>query len=411
MEDLKMEESKVCMFKLFLFIAILTLSSSLFAKTVELEVMANKSDVTANVNSEDLLILNGFRQAVTAELEDLKLDSKLYWSKVEEKKLSGSEELQLLKTFFDNVSLSFAAPLDAKEAKEAQKDEVKLSGKLKANLNSDKLKDHYLEIATGLGETKFKTFYILANIDIDSSMNWADVGVTQPENFSGAVIASWKKLIEKEFKSFEKVVVLDKDFANKPDYMNSKSVTLKWNSTYRKVFNNTEDKTAIYELSAQYILVNTKSGTVLSSFDYPTQKRELETQNKKGLSSALASLVYNLLPSQTSKISSLLESENKAPVQSQLEIKITTKTGLSEIFAINTLLQEKFKDIKLSSSMKSYSSDSASLLISAEGSETKILDSLSLEGGKFPLNEQKILLFNRADKSFAILPKDSNNKN
>jgi hypothetical protein len=34
---------------------------------------------------------------------------------------------------------------------------------------------------------------------------------------------------------------------------------------------------------------------------------------------------------------------------------------------------------------------------------------LSNGGANFPLNEQKVLLFNRADKSFAILPKEKNN--
>jgi hypothetical protein len=177
------------------------------------------------------------------------------------------------------------------------------------------------------------------------------------------------------------------------------------------VFTNTERKTANYELSAQYVLVNTKSDVVLTSFDFPLQKRELDTQNKKALSSALASLVYNLFYSQTSKLNSLLEAAGNAKEQSSLDVKVTGMSGLSEIFAVNSFLQDKFKDIKLSSQMKSYASDGAILTLRAEGNTDKILDSLSLEGGKYPLNEQKVLLFNRADKTFAIIPKDSNNKN
>jgi hypothetical protein len=191
--------------------------------------------------------------------------------------------------------------------------------------------------------------------------------------------------------------------------MNTKSLTLKWNSTLKKASTNIESKKAIFELSAQYILVNTKTGDVLNSFDFPLQKRELDTQNKKSLSSALASLTYNLLLSQSSKIQGIIEADGKGQEQSSLELKISSKAGLSEIYAINNLLQEKFQNIKLTSSMKSYSREGAVLNIRAEGSVDKILDSLSLEGGKFPLNEQKILLFNRTDKSFAILPKDSNN--
>lgn len=394
------------MFKFF-FLLFLIFTSPLFAKTVELEVFANRSDVSKEMSGFDLLTINGLRQAITSELEDQKLDSKLYWEKLDQKKMSAVEELQFLKPFFENVVVSEASPPDAKEVLK----EEKLRGSLKADLNIEKLKTSYIEVTTNLAETKLKTFYILASIDIDPNMSWEDLGVAKAENFSGVVIDSWKKLIEKEFKGFEKVVVLDKDFPTKPDYMNSKSVTLKWNSTFRKVFSSAEKKTASYELSAQYVLVSSKSGDVITSFDFPLQKRGLDVQDKKALSSSLASLVYNLLLSQTNKLSSLLEVEAKAGEQSHLDIKIITKTSLSEIFAINTFLQEKFKDIKLVSQMQSYSADGAILSIRAEGSIDKILDSLSLEGGKYPLNEQKILLFNRTDKSFAILPKDSNNKN
>jgi hypothetical protein len=407
------EKLKVFMLKLLvLFLFGLLFASAVFAKPVELAVIAKKSDVTKELNEETLLSLNGMFQAVTGGLEDLKLDSKNFWDKLEQKKLSNADEYEMLKPLFENVLLARPFPSDPKEGlKKEVSPETKLEGTFKADLNTEKLRALYEEVVSNLAETKTKTFYILSNIDIDSSMTWDDVGVSEEKNFTGAVTDSWKKLIEKDFKGYEKVVVLDRDFATKPDYMNSQSVTLKWTSTFRKVFANTERKTANYELSAQYVLVNTKSDVVLTSFDFPLQKRELDTQNKKALSSALASLVYNLFYSQTSKLNSLLETAGNAKEQTSLDVKVTGMSGLSEIFAVNSFLQDKFKDIKLSSQMKSYASDGAILTLRAEGNTDKILDSLSLEGGKYPLNEQKVLLFNRADKTFAIIPKDSNNKN
>jgi hypothetical protein len=240
----------------------------------------------------------------------------------------------------------------------------------------------------------------VALIDIDDSMTWEDVGVQKPESFKGVILESWNKLIEKEIKGFEKVVVLEKELSIKPDYMNPKSVTLKWTSTFKKVATDSENHSASYELSAHYVLQNTKSGLNLLAFDI---------KNKKTLSSSMASLVYNLLLSQTSKINGIVEANAKTIEQAEVEIKIVSKSGLSEIFQINSLLQERFKDLKLSSQMKSYSSDGSVLIIRAEGSAEKILDSLSNGGANFPLNEQKVLLFNRADKSFAILPKEKNN--
>lgn len=389
----------------FLFYCFFFISSSLFAKQVEVQTLGKKSDITKDLTADDILTLNGYRQVVTMELEELKLDSKIFWEKLELKKFSSIEEIKFLRALFDNVDVSRSVLSDLIEE---AKDE-KLEGSLKGELNLEKLKTSFEELKSNLSETKLKTFYLLSNFEIDSSMTWEDTGVADGSRFSGVIVDAWKKLFEKDLKGFEKIIVLEKDFTQKPDYMNTKSLTLKWNSTLKKVSTNIESKKAIFELSAQYILVNTKTGDVLNSFDFPLQKRELDTQNKKSLSSALASLTYNLLLSQSSKIQGIIEADGKGQEQSSLELKISSKAGLSEIYAINNLLQEKFQNIKLTSSMKSYSREGAVLNIRAEGSVDKILDSLSLEGGKFPLNEQKILLFNRTDKSFAILPKDSNN--
>jgi hypothetical protein len=390
----------------FVFLCFLIFMNLSFAKDISLEVQALQSDVTTEMNGDQLLTLNGFRQAVTSELEDLKLNSELFWSKLDQKKLKPSEETAFLQTLFENISIAIAAPLDPNEPKAPG---AKLTGNFKAVINLEKLKTTFLEITTDLAATRLKSFYLVALIDIDDSMTWEDVGVQKPESFKGVILESWNKLIEKEIKGFEKVVVLEKELSIKPDYMNPKSVTLKWTSTFKKVATDSENHSASYELSAHYVLQNTKSGLNLLAFDFPVQKRDFDIKNKKTLSSSMASLVYNLLLSQTSKINGIVEANAKTIEQAEVEIKIVSKSGLSEIFQINSLLQERFKDLKLSSQMKSYSSDGSVLIIRAEGSAEKILDSLSNGGANFPLNEQKVLLFNRADKSFAILPKEKNN--
>lgn len=375
---------------------------SVFAKEVSLEVFGRPAEVSISMTEDQVLLLNGFRQIITRELEELKLDSRLYWTKLEKKKQSPHEEFLFLKTFFTNELVGRPATQDSKTL-------TALSGTFSGFIDIEKLKSNYEEVIADLEDTKLKTFYLLANIELDKSMSWEDVGVTKSENFTDVILESWKKMIEKDVKGFERVVLLEKDFINKPAYMNSKSVSLKWKSILKKVSGNNDAQTASYELTAQYILQNTKSGTVISSLDFPEQKRTLDGKNKKVLSSTLASLIYNLLFSQSAKIQGLLEVDAKALEMSEVEIKMASKIGLSEIYQINTLLQEKFKDLKLTSQMKSYSTEGASILVRAEGTVEMILDSLSKEGGKFPLNEQKVLLFNRTDKTFAILPKESNN--
>ncbi len=390
------------MFKKIIFFLCLIITNVTFSKDISLEVIAKRSDVNNELSEEQVLLLNGFRQAVTSELEILKLDSNIYWPKLDKKKMTVKEEFLYLKSFFTNEVLVL------KQSEGSVLSPV-FSGAFTAVLDSLKLKSNYDEVISDSDEVKLKTFYILANVDIDKNMTWEDAGVSKSQNFTDVIQESWKKLIEKKISGFERVVILENDFTKINDSMNSKSNLLKWKSILKKVSENHDTKTNQYEVSAQYVLQNAKSGTVLLAFDFPVIKRSFEGQNKKKLSSDLASLIYNLLLSQIVKIQTLLISDAKISEMSNFEIKVISKSGLSEIFLINSFLQEKFKDLKLTSSMKSYSSDGAILVIRAEGSEEKILESLSIEGGKFILNEQKVLLFNRIDKTFAILPKESNN--
>lgn len=394
------------MLKWFLLLTLFITSA--FAVTVEQEVFANKSEITTEVTETDLLTLNGMRLSVTAELEARKLDSKAFWEKLELKKITPKEEIETLRPFFSEVSVARFVPSAEVTPKSEAPADTRISGSMNAELDSEKLRVYYDQLISNLEATKYRTFYILADIGISqATMTWEDLGITKPENFTGVVVDSWLKLAQKDFKNFENYTILEKDFSTKPDYMNPKSVTLKWNSTFRKTYTDEQKKTATYELSAQYILVNTKSGTMLTSFDFPLQKREVSVQNKKALSSTLASLVYNLLLSQSAKIQEALESQGSAE-RTTIELKLL-KAGLSEVYALNSLIQEKLKELKATAVMKSFSSGEAIIQLEASASAEQILDKLSLDGGKFPLNEQKILLFSRADKSFAFIPKDSNN--
>ncbi len=397
-----MGKSKAFMCK-FLFIGLLFfISATSFAKSIELEVMAKKIDVNNEQSSDELLILNGFRQAITAEVLELNLDSQLFWEKLDQLKMPSKDESLYLNAFFQNISMKQAPTEEAS---------LLLKGVMKADIDIEKLKRSYAEITTDLGSMRKKTFYLLANIELDSTISWSEVTGSSETGFIGAIKDSWKKLVTTSFKSYENVEFIDKDFLVKPDYMNSKSVTLKWKSTLKKVATNNDRHVADFELQAQYILVKSKTNDILLSFDYPIQKRQFDFSDKKKLSSNLASMIYSLLLSQSTKINTLLENYSKDSEQVEISIKFLTKTGLSELNQINALLVDRFKDMKLSSQIKTYSpSEGPELVIRAEGDENKILDRLSLDGGIFPLNEQKVLYFNRLDKSFAILPKDSNNK-
>lgn len=393
----------------FLIVLCFFTSLNLMAAPQSIEVMVKKNDLVSDdpnvkVRVLDIFTLNGMRQAMTKELVDKNLDSELFWKKLEEKKLTDIAEQEFLRPFFISQSLAMPDP----ESPESQADQF---SRAHFNYELDTLKARKLfdELLTNLPDVSLKTFYILPGINIDNEMTWEDVGVTKKENFSGVIIESWKKWAAAQFKNYPNVVILEKDFASRPENLNPESVTLKWNSNLKKSEVFQDRKSARFELTAQYVLVNTKSGETLVGFDFPNQKREINISKPKDLSSTLASLVYNLLNSQTTKIVSALELNRASSTLNSVEVTVTGKHGLLDISQMNSMLIDRFKQVALTSELKSYSSESSVISIKSTATNDSLYALFAKDGGKFPLNEQKILLFNPTTRSFAIIPKEANN--
>lgn len=384
--------------------SLLILSHAAFAIEEKADVMVKKDAASASANVEELLTLNGLRQAITTELLKNNLDSEAFWKKLDERNLSDADEILLLRPRFNSVTLAMT-PVPAAPAPV----DPFLRGVLTYDLDPLKVKVLFNEIAANLPDPAIKTFYIVPEIMIAKEMSWSDVGVAKEENFSGVIIESWKKWAQTQFKNFTNIVILEKDFVNKPENLNPESVTLKWNSFLKKGEEYPDRKSARFDLSAQYVLVNSKSGQSMVAFDFPNQKREFTIYNPKELSSNLASLVYNLLNSQTAKIASNLELNQKSAGQSSVEIKVVGKHGLFDITQINSFLAERFKDINLTSELKSYANENSVITIKSTQAADALYAVLGKEGGKWPLSEQKILLFSSENRTFAIIPKEANN--
>lgn len=442
--------------KFLVFCFLLSLTSA-YAAEAQLQIIVKKSELAKQEKSEGSstpgapatkdepfsFLLNGIRQAMTAELVKRELDTEAFWKKIEEKNMNDTEEINFFRPYFNRFNIvmdktpaiavsaapeitkAVADPADPtallQEQEEVQNQtpaaKVKVApvqdqfqrATFSYEFDSLKITSLFSEILTNLPDVSIKTFYILPDINITQEMMWTDVGVTKKENFSGVIIDSWKKWAEAQFKNFTNVVILEKDFTDKPDKLNSESVTLKWTSSIKKTEVFHDRKSARFEVSAQYVLVNTKTNQSLLAFDFPMQKREIGVAVPKDLSSGLASLVYNLLNSQTVKINSALELNRASSTMSIVDIKITGKHGLYDITQINAFLAERFKDYGLSSDLKSYSLESSVVSIKSTLNPEALYQALGKEGGKFALNEQKILLFSPENRTFAIIPKEANN--
>jgi hypothetical protein len=393
------------LFLIFSAVLILTITPKLWAADLiqdqTLEIMVKKTDITASAKLDELFALNAVRQALTSELVKNNLDTEAFWAKVEARKLSDKEEIELFKPLFSKFNVTI-------NPNQVANDQFQ-RGTFSYLLDPSSFNKFYIDFMADAPDVSVKTFYIIPDIGIAGEMSWIDVGVTKKENFSGVIIDSWKKWATTHFKNFTNVVVLEKDFTTKPSNMNAESVTLKWNSSLKKGEVFQDRKSAKYELTAQFVLVNTKNNHSLVAFDFPTQKRELAIYNPKDLSSNLASLIYNLLNSQTVKITSALEQNLATSSSSIVELKLVGKAGLFDITQLNSFLNEQFKDIALVSELKSYGSDGSILSIKSTLSPDALYTRFAKQGGKFPLNEQKLLLFSSENKTFAIISKEANN--
>lgn len=243
-------------------------------------------------------------------------------------------------------------------------------------------------------------FYIEASIIIDKEMTWEEIGVGDETAFTDVIKTSWKAWAEKNFLKFDQV-----DISSVPPdatLLHKNSNLLKWTSVITK--KDFDD----YELSAQFVLTVPKTNEVLLSHNFPEQKILIDFSNKKASGSKLASLIYNLLNSQTEKIKTLTAAIQEISKTTAVVIPFKGKLSLSEMLEIKTVLEAKFKDAALTANLKNFTTDEGSFFVKANLGEEK-LHLLFQETGKFPLNEQKLLLFNKDDKSFAILPKEQNN--
>lgn len=246
-----------------------------------------------------------------------------------------------------------------------------------------------------------KVFYIDASFEIDKEMKWEEIGVGNETAFTDVIKKSWKVWAEKNFKNFDQVEVSAPP--TDTTFLHKNTAVLKWTSLITK--KDFDD----YQLSAQYILLTPKENDVLLSYTFPDQKILIDFSIKKEAGSKLASLIYNLLNSQTVKFKALQIKIQEASTSVALVISYKGKISLSEMLAVKNQLETQFKNTNITVDLKNYSFNEGAFFVKANVSEENLMSQFQ-QAGKIPLNEQKILIFNTQDKSFAILPKEQNNE-
>lgn len=315
-----------------------------------------------------------------------------FWDNIKAKALVPKDEIALLAPLFEKMS--FESLLASDESTDAMA--------FNYEINARKVKNLFYENVKNYINYSAKTIFLSPDITIDETMNWEDLGVSKKENFTDVIVDSWAKWAKEKFSDFENVVVLNAPMTKTPQDLNNESVTLKWNSNIKKIEVFHERKAALFEVDAQYILVNTKSNQTLAAFDFPTQKREFSILKEKDLSSNLASLVYNLLNSQALKIQSALELNKSQSTLSTSEFSINGASGLSEVAMITSLLNAKYKAYAVEAELKQYSSSLSKITIRSTADQENLIKVFTIDNGQLKLNENKKIRFEASSSTFFI---------
>ena len=364
-------------------------------------------EINSLTKSERLLLFS-MKEALKAESPLKDQDPKWAIGKIEIQTKDQKNQLEELKKIFLNTT--FLTPQKNQTESTAPLNGVMPKMFFQYELQPDNLKS-FFESALPTDVTSFqdKTLFIMADIVIEKQMSWNDVGVTKSENFVDVIKDSWQKWALEQFKNYPKVVILNQDIKEIPEDSHKDSIILKWSSQIKKGQQFNDKKSAMFDINAQYSLNHLVSGNVLLSYDFPTQKKEITILDNKQLSSSLASLIYNLLNSQTSKISSSIDAFSKSKTIYQYMAYVLGEHGLLDIRQVTQFLNEHFIQDKMTASIKNYEALKSTIILRSELTEEQFLLKLQKMGTSLPLNEQKILTFSPDSKSFAIIPKNANN--
>jgi hypothetical protein len=397
-------------YKFFILISLLLLSIKIYPLEIDETLTVDLKDLT-DINLENNIARERFiEKSFLNQCASEKLDCDLLTKKLTDKKYSADDLMKYHSSFFSEIQMVKVVNKDA--SADTSKSLNQSIFNIHAKFDLDKFKQSFKEITLDFEELKAKNFFIEPKINLFSNTNWTDLGVSREESFSGAILNSWKGLIQKNLPEYKNQDVKNNALFLKENLnlVHPQSVTLGWNTDIKKVYFDAITKKISFEISAHFVLINTINRNVILSFDFPIQKRELDSSNKKELSSVLASLVFNLLNSQMSKIQSSLTTSNQ---MNSLEIKLTGMTSLSEIYKAKKAIETALISQKVLISVKKMNTiESVLKLDSVVSDEIKMFALLKTHG---PIlldetivepNEQKFLYFDNENKSFAIRKKD-----
>lgn len=373
----------------------LTINEKDFEKESEVEKVEGVTEAP-KLSIINKYTLTGYRQAISDELKLLGFDKnngiEAFWNSVKAKNLKFEKEISYLAPVFTEVSF----------ASKAQTETQSETMSFKYDIDQSKLKKLFAENVQSYVNYAAVNLYLNPEITIDKNLEWKDLGVNSKEDFVNAIVDSWKSWAKEKFPSFENVIVMTSDFKEIPEDLNTGAITIKWSSHIKRPEVYTERISALYSITSQYVVVNTKTNINLLAFDFPEQKSEYSVQKPQELSSKLASFIYNSLNSQTAKISSTVDFNKASSTLHISDFNLKGAVGMSDLTLVSQYLQNKYRAYALESDLKNYSTEVSTLAIRSTADAAGLNKIFALDKAPVSISDNKTLSFDVETNSFAV---------
>jgi hypothetical protein len=297
---------------------------------------------------------------------------------------------------------------------------------LQAKVNRKTINKIYLDFTRDKEARQFRSLFISVNFQLED-MTWNDVGVETENDFTTVVKEHWRRWlegklgdhvtavkvvggeIEGQLYNYLKIptettdtlqalatsqAVAEAEGSSINDSLDmAANMHLKdslWLVVNVKISKKGEDsllKQRDYEVDGEFILVDLKSNSLATHFDFSKEKKTYSYEDAHKLSSNLASLVYRLPMTEFNNLKSKLI--NLPSKIGRIQLQVSNVNSIQELFHLNQTLTSKGITYQFAPSISSYSNDRGNLSLSFQGSTAQITELLlSLQNERVGLNKR-----------------------
>jgi hypothetical protein len=391
--------------KIIFFIFYSLISINCFSTEYNIEVITILNSETTPAEANYQLKINGFEQAIKQKLEAEGFSKKLFDEKVLEKNFSTEKYYEFLKSFFVKEELILVAGNDAKAGTELPRKAI-FSG----TINDNDFKEKFIDLTENMSLYKNKNFYLELHLDLLGGLSWTDFGISNESVMNSSISSIWKDYYLEHYKDFKNIISVDElvkpILKNRYNSFSTEAVLQRVNISIKKISENKSSKKITLLIEGNFILLGIKENSVLLSFDFIPVKKELSLKNQKELSSTVGTLIFNMIKYQTKSIDTSL-SFKKTKLENTFILK--GQELFSDIYSSQRVLEEYFSKDSIKVTIKKINLTQTELIISGPLTNEVVVEKLKSLGEKPISNdpkEQKVLIFDATNNSFAITQKD-----